>query len=214
MALARIILVGGGGFCRELVDAVADCTEAGTLPPLAGYVDDGGDVLAGYGYDVPWLGTIDSYSPCEGDGFIMAIGSPAGKRRVHERLQARGAVFPSLIHPTAKIARTAHVAEGVLILFNSATGPNSRVDRFVTINTGSGLGHDASVGEFTTLSSKVDITGNVHVGKDAMIGSNAVFVPGVKIGDGATVGAGSVIYRSVRAGSTVYAPPAKLLKIR
>jgi sugar O-acyltransferase (sialic acid O-acetyltransferase NeuD family) len=213
MAPKRIILIGGGGFCRELIDAVADCYEAGTLPSLGGYIDDNGEVLAPYGYDLPWLGSTEDYAPKPGDGFIMAVGSPKGKRAVHGRLQVRGATdFPRLIHPTAKIARTAEIAEGVLILFNSASGPNSRVDRYVTINTGSGLGHDASIGEFATLSSKVDITGNVKVGRDAMIGSNAVFVPGVKVGDGATVGAGSVVYRSVRAGTTVYAPAAKLLK--
>lgn len=210
----RIILVGGGGFCRELVDAVADCHEAGSLPPLGGYLDDTGDTLARYGYDVPWLGRIDDYIPQACDGFVMALGSPAAKRAVHARLSGRGANFPRLIHPSVKIARTAVIEEGTMILFNGAAGPNSRIARFVTINTGSGLGHDATVGEFSTLSSKVDITGNVHVGEDALIGSNAVFVPGVKIGAGATVGAGSIVYRSVKAGATVFAPPAKLLKLK
>jgi serine acetyltransferase len=47
-----------------------------------------------------------------------------------------------------------------------------------------------------------------------MIGSNAVLVPRIKIGNGATIGAGSVIYRSVPAGATMFAPPAKMLKAR
>jgi len=212
MSNERVVLVGGGGFCRELVDAVADCHEAGTLPPLAGYLDDNGDTLSRYGYDTPWLGGVADYVPQPGDQFVMALGSPMSKRAVFDRLSVRGGTFPKLIHPSVKIARTASIAEGCMILFNGAAGPNSRVERFVTINTGSGLGHDAVIGEFSTLSSKVDITGNVRVGQDVMIGSNAVFVPGVKIGDGATIGAGSIIYRSVRAGATMYAAPAKLLK--
>ncbi len=84
----------------------------------------------------------------------------------------------------------------------------------VTINAGSGVGHDVVVGEFSTLSSKVDITGGVQVGTDCLIGSNAVLIPRIRIGDGATVGAGCVIYRSVPAGATMFAPPARMLKAR
>jgi len=40
-----------------------------------------------------------------------------------------------------------------------------------------------------------------------------VFVPKIKIGDGATIGAGSIVYRSVPAGATMYAAPAKRLKL-
>jgi sugar O-acyltransferase (sialic acid O-acetyltransferase NeuD family) len=214
MSEGRVVLVGGGGFCRELIDAVADCTEAGSLPPLAGYLDDSGDTLSRYGYDTPWLGSVTDYQPGPGDLMVMALGSPKSKRAVFERLSVRGGVFPKLIHPSVKVARTADIAEGCMILFNGAAGPNCRIERFVTINSGSGLGHDASIGEFSTLSSKVDITGNVKLGKDVLVGSNAVFVPGVKIGDGATIGAGSIIYRSVRPGATTFAAPAKLLKMR
>jgi acetyltransferase-like isoleucine patch superfamily enzyme len=69
------------------------------------------------------------------------------------------------------------------------------------------------VGEFTTLSSRIDITGGVIVGSDVTVGSGAVFVPRVKIGNFATIGAGSVVYRSVPAGATLYAAPAKTLRL-
>jgi sugar O-acyltransferase (sialic acid O-acetyltransferase NeuD family) len=212
MSGGRTILVGGGGFARELFFWAADCTAAGRLPAVAGYLDDGGDVLGPMGYALPWLGGIDSYQPQPGDGLILALGSPAAKRAVHGRLSVRGAAFPVMIHPLTRVVATANLSEGVVFCPGSAAGPDTRLDRFVTINTDSGLGHDAQVGEYSTLSSRVDLTGGVKVGRDVMIGSGAVFVPRVKIGDGATVGAGSVVYRSVPAGGTVYAAPAKLLK--
>ena len=212
--MERIILVGGGGFCRELIDAVTQCHEAGSVPPVGGYLDDNGDVLAGHDSRVPWLGSTLEYQPAPGDAFVLAIGSPAGKRALHGRLHDRGAKFPRLIHPSVNVAPSASIAEGVMILFNGAAGPNCRIERMVTINAGSGLGHDAVVGEFSTLSSKVDITGGVQVGKDCLIGSNAALIPRIKIGDGATIGVGSVIYRSVPAGATMFAPPAKMIKAR
>jgi sugar O-acyltransferase (sialic acid O-acetyltransferase NeuD family) len=214
MAEERTILVGGGGFCRELLFWSADCTEAGTLPPVQGYIDDAGDVLAQFGYDLPWLGCIEDFSPKSGDGLLLAVGSPQGKRAIHARLSVRGASFPKMIHPKTRVVRTASVAEGVIFCPGSAAGPDTVLERFVTINTDSGLGHDARVGEFSTLSSRVDLTGSVEVGRDVMIGSGAMFMPKVRIGNGATIGVGSVVYRSVPAGGTVFAAPAKSLKIR
>lgn len=212
--MERIILVGGGGFCRELIVAVTSCHEAGTVPPVGGYLDDRGEVLGDHDSRVPWLGSTLEYQPRPGDAFVLAIGSPAGKRAAHGRLHDRGGQFPRLIHPSVNIAPSAKIAEGVIILFNGGAGPNCRIERMVTINTGSGLGHDAVVGEFSTLSSKVDITGGVQVGADCTIGSNAALIPRIRIGDGATIGVGCVIYRSVPAGATMFAPSARMLKAR
>lgn len=214
MTAERTILVGGGGFCRELFFWAEHCTAAGTLPPVAGYLDDSGDTLASFSYPMPWLGRTEDFVPRATDGMILAIGSPAGKRAVHGKLSVRGGHFPIMVHPTSRVLRTADIAEGVLFCPGAASGPDTIIGRFVTINTESGLGHDARVGEFTTLSSRVDITGGVVVGSDVMIGSSATLVPKIKIGDGATIGAGSVVYRSVKAGATVYAAPAKTLKMK
>lgn len=214
MARERLILVGGGGFCRELCFWASDCHAAGSLPAIAGYLDDGGPVLAKLGYALPWLGSIEDFTPSPGDAYLLAVGDPKGKRIVHAKLSVRGGAFPRMIHPKTRVVATADVAEGVIFCPGSAAGPDTVLERFVTINTDSGLGHDARVGEFSTLSSRVDLTGGVHVGCDVTIGSGATFVPKVKIGDGAVVGLGSVVYRSVPPGRTVYAAGAKSLKNR
>ncbi len=208
----RIIFVGGGGYCRELLLLAADCRMAGTLPPVAGYLDDRGDVLSPFDTGVTWLGRLDDYVPGPGDGFILALGAPASKRNVHQKLEARGGQFPRLIHPSANIAPSAKIDEGAIFGLLTAAGPNTHTGRFVTLNNGSGIGHDCTVGEYTTLSANIDVTGSAIIGKGVMIGTKAVILPRVRVGDGATVGAGSIVYRSVPPGATVYAPPAKLLK--
>ncbi len=209
----RTILIGGGGFARELLVWASDCLEAGTLPAVSGYLDDAGDGLAKLGYDLPWLGTTDDYVPRNGDQFVLAIGSPRRKRTVHEKMKARGATsFPRLLHPTARIAPTARIEEGAILLLMAVAGPETRIGRFVTLNGGSGVGHDGTVGDYTTISSHVDVTGGAVVGQDVLIGSKALLMPRVRIGDGAVVGAGCTVYRSVPPGATIYAPPSKLLK--
>lgn len=212
MAAARTIFIGGGGFCRELMVWGKDCVEAGTLPPFGGYLDDGGDVLAPLGYTLPWLGAVPDYQPSPGDNFVLAVGSPGAKRAIHERLRDRGGVFPRFIHPTARIAPTAFIGEGAVLLLLAVAGPESRIGAFVTLNGGSGVGHDGVIGDYTTISSHVDVTGGASIGQDVFVGSKALLMPGVKVGDGAKIGAGSIVYRSVPAGRTVFATPAKMIK--
>jgi sugar O-acyltransferase (sialic acid O-acetyltransferase NeuD family) len=214
MTKERVILVGGGGFCRELYFWVTETHDAGRIAPLGGYLDDTGDTLARLDYDLPWLGTIADYVPEARDRFLLAVGTPKGKREVHGKLAAKGAVFTQLIHPSARVLRTAQLGEGVIFCPHSAAGPDTVIERFVTFNALCGAGHDARVGEFTMVSSLVDITGHATVGRDVMIGSGATILPRAKVGDGATVGARAVVYRSVAPGATVFVPPPQSLKAR
>lgn len=210
----RIIVVGGGGFGRELISMATDCFRAGLIPEVAGYLDDAGEVLKPFGhYTLPWLGRIDDFEPQEGDLLTLAIGSPKGKRVIAERLRTRGARFAQVIHPSSLTSPTSQMGEGVVIATYTGPGIDTKIGAFVTINSFSSIGHDASIGDFTTLSGHVDILGGAEVGSDVFIGSTASILPGVRIGNGANIGAGSIVYRSVKPGATVYAPPAKLLKM-
>lgn len=213
MSNAQVIIVGGGGFGRELLYFAQDCHRAGRTPPVGGYIDDAGpEVMAQLGYDLPWLGAIMEYVPRPGDLLALGIGSPEGKRRIVEQLKTRGGTFTQIIHPTAITSGRIDLGEGVVLCPFSGAGTDARVGRFVTINSYTGLGHDSSIGEFTTLSSHVDVTGYASVGDDVFIGSHATILPKVKVGAGAKVSAGAMVYRSVPAGATVYVPPAKLLR--
>jgi len=206
----RLILVGAGGFGRELYFWAEDCHAAGTLPALAGFIDDVVPELPG-DYGLPRLSSLQDYAPAPGDLFVVALGEPAKKRRVVELLQARGARFATLRHPTTTVVRTAWIGEGVIMCPYTMAMPDSRIERFATLINYSGIGHDSVCGEFTTLSSQVDVTGNVRIGCDVTVGSGARILPRVKVGDGATIGAGSVVLRSVKPGTTVFAAPAKTL---
>jgi sugar O-acyltransferase (sialic acid O-acetyltransferase NeuD family) len=210
-AQERLIMVGAGGFGRELYFWAEDCHRAGTLPALAGFIDDVVQELPGY--DLPRLGSLQDYTPASGDLFLVALGDPAKKRQVVELLQTRGGRFATLRHPTATVVRTASIGEGVIMCPYTMAMPDARIERFVTLINYSGIGHDSTCGEFSTLSSLVDVTGNVQIGKDVMIGSGARLLPKITVGDGATVGAGSIVVRSVKPGMTVFAASAKVLSM-
>lgn len=213
MEKGRTIIVGAGGFGRELVNWARDCHHAGSLPPVAGLLDDNPTALDKFSYSVGLIGTAQDFTPQPGDMLLMAIGTPAVKMQVAEMLIAKGGRFATLIHPSAVIAGSAKVDEGSILCPLSLVSADAVVGRFCSINALSSIGHDVRLGNYSTLSAHVDLTGAVSVGQGVMIGTGAKVLPKVKVGEGATIGAGSVVYRSVPAGRSVFTAPAKLLRV-
>ena len=211
MMPSRLILVGCGAFARELINWVDDLVDQGKSIPVSGFLDESPMALDGFSYEIPCFGTITAYSPQPGDKLLMAIGDPKVKKMLFADLKAKGASFAQLIHPSAVIARTAKLGEGVVVCPQAFVSADASVGDLCAINGNSSVGHDVRLGSFSTLSSHVDLMGWVRVEECAFFGSGARVLPKVKIGSGARVGAGSVVIRSVLADSVVFAPPAKRL---
>jgi sugar O-acyltransferase (sialic acid O-acetyltransferase NeuD family) len=207
----RLILVGSGAFARELINWVDDLVNLGLSIPVTGFLDDDFSASIGPNYSIPRFGSIHSYIPKTGDKLLMAIADPKVKKRLHAELKSRGASFTTLIHPSAVVARTAKLGEGVVICPHAFISADAVIGDLCAINGNSSVGHDVNLGSFSTLSSHVDLTGWVQVGECTFFGSGARILPKIKIGPGARIGAGSVVVRSVPDDAVVFAPPAKRL---
>jgi sugar O-acyltransferase (sialic acid O-acetyltransferase NeuD family) len=211
MMRKRLILVGCGAFARELINWVDDLVEVGRSIPVSGFLDDNPSALSVFSYSVPYIGSIQSYIPEDGDQLLMAVGDPKAKKKLYVDLKEKGASFAQLIHPSAVVARTAKLGEGVVVCPQAFVSADATVGEVCAINGNASVGHDVKLGGFSTLSSHVDLTGWVQVDECVFFGSGARVLPKVKIGAGARIGAGAVVMRSVPADGVVYAPPAKRL---
>ncbi|MEI8209553.1 MAG: acetyltransferase [Methylococcales bacterium] len=209
----RLILVGCGAFARELISWAEDIADAGIGQKITGYLDDTSHILEkfAYPYEAKWIATIDNYIPEIGDELIIAIGDPVGKLKVVTKLKEKGAKFATLIHPTAVIARSARLGEGVVICPQALVSADAQLGDFVMVNCLSSIGHDVVVGNYCTLSAHVDLTGYVHVGDGVFFGTGAKVLPKVKIGAEAKIGAGAMIMQSVPENTVMYTQPAKKL---
>jgi sugar O-acyltransferase (sialic acid O-acetyltransferase NeuD family) len=207
----RLILVGGGDFARELINWTDDLVDQGTSIPVTGFLDDNPDALNYFQYPVAYVGSIKSYVPKAGDRLLMAVGNPKVKKSLFIDLKLRGCTFATLIHPSAVVARTATLGEGVVVCPHAFVSADAFVGDLCAINGSASVGHDVKLGSFATLSAHVDLTGWVNVDECVFFGSGARVLPKVKIGYGARIGAGAVVMRSVPADAVVYAPPAKRL---
>lgn len=205
----RLILAGGGGFGRELASWADHATAAGSIPPLAGFIDDRPEAMANH--NMLWLGSFNDYQVRPGDLFLLGVGNPRTKVHMVASLRARGAQFANLIHPSAVLGRNNILGEGVIMAPMSMNTSDTRMGDFVTLLSFSGLGHDASAGAFTTISSHVDVMGGASLGERVLIGSGARIMPNIKVGDDVKIGPSSLVMRHVKAGTTIYTPPGKRL---
>jgi len=207
----RLILVGCGDFGRELINWADDVASSGMGQSFFGFLDNNPAALDKYSYKLAYLGSIDDFIPSDEYSLVIGIANPETKRIVVDKLKTKGAVFAKLIHPSAVVARTATLGEGVVICPHALISADATLGNFVAVNGLSSIGHDARVGDFSTLSSHVDITGFVQVGENVFFGTGAKVLPKVKIGNRARIGAGTTIMRSVSEGDVMYALPAKRL---
>lgn len=210
MELPQLVIVGAGGFGREILAWARQSLQFEREWTIKGFIDDNLDALEGKNNPSAMLGTIKDYQPASDEVFICAMGIPVIKRRCSELLMSRGARFTRLVHRTAVLGDNVEMAEGVVLCPYTVVSANNRLGRGVAINLHSSVDHDASVDDWSQVNCHCDLTGAVQVGKEVFIGSSVSIIPGVKVGDGAYLGAGSVVLRDVPAGAKVFGVPARV----
>ncbi len=206
--MKELIIVGAGGFGRELLQWVKDINRMQTKWLIKGFIDDNLNALDGKECDYKIIGSIQDWKPKETEVYACAIANPRIKEAIVNLIKSKGATFESVIHPTAVIGKYNRIGEGLVAYPNSCITTNTKIGDYVTLLS-SGIGHDAVVGDYSTISSYCDITGGVQLGKKVFLGSHVTIIPGRKVGDDAYVGAGSVVIKNVKPNIKVMGNPAK-----
>ena len=210
--MKNVLIVGAGGFGREVYNYVEDCIKAGVNWQIKGFLDDNLNALDNYEYPKPVISSISDYIPDTNDIFICALGNPKVKKNVVETLLSRGAKFERLVHPTAYVGRNVKMGTGCVVCPNCVVTCDNQLGDFVMLNVGTSVGHDAQISSWVTISSHCDITGFVKIREGAFLASSVVVIPSSSVGEWATVGVNSSVIAKVGNNTTVYGNPAVKLK--
>jgi sugar O-acyltransferase (sialic acid O-acetyltransferase NeuD family) len=208
-SVARILVVGAGGFGREVVQWVRGAWPAHGAR-LAGFLSSDSQTALAGACPLPIIASPSDYEPRPGDGLLLAIGIPETRRRVAESLENRGGVFLTLIHPTAIVASTASIGSGSILCPYSIVSDSARVGRHVLLNYHTSLGHDASAGDFAVLSPYATLGGNAHIDEDVFLGLHASVGPGKRVGARSKVSANSCALSDAPPDSIVFGVPGKI----
>jgi sugar O-acyltransferase (sialic acid O-acetyltransferase NeuD family) len=216
----RIVVVGAGGFAREVAWLIREIDQAqaagGGAYAFAGFVvtdlarlgegDSRDEVRGDYGWLEQHRGAID--------GLALGIGTPAARLKVAAELEARfpDLEWPALIHPSVRLEReSATIGRGVLLCAGVIGTVNLALEPFAMVNLACTLGHEARLGAGCVLNPTVNVSGGVTLGRGVLVGTGAQILQYVAVGEGATVGAGAVVTKDVAPGETVVGVPARPL---
>jgi len=217
MKTKRVIVLGAGGNCRDIVDTMLDINlQAGrTLFEPVGYLDDApgkkGARLGGF----PVLGPLDhaaDYADCH---FVYGINGTlfmARKRAILEGTGIPRERFVTLVHPSAAVSTMARVGAGVVILQNVSVCSEARIGDHVMILPNTAVCHDAEVGDLSYLTAGVILTGYVRLEEAVYMGAGASVRCRATIGARAIVGMGSVVLEDVPPESVVAGVPARPIR--
>lgn len=210
--MKRLIIIGAGGFGREILEWARTCPAFRREWEIGGFLDDRPEVLAGFeGLGVPLLGSTVDYVPASGDCFVIAMGKPLLRSLMWQRFEERGAEFTRILHESCRVGPRVQLDPGVVLCPGVCLTCDIHVGANSALNINTAVGHDAVIGRHCQISSFCDITGYTRIGDEVLLGSRVSLIPGMQVGDRAVVGAGSVVVSPVEADVTVFGNPARLL---
>jgi sugar O-acyltransferase (sialic acid O-acetyltransferase NeuD family) len=211
MSKEKIILIGGGGHCRSVIDAI----ECEGRFDIAGIVDLPGKLhekILGYEIfacdtDIPRLAKEFKY-------FFITIGLIRDFRprlMMYETLKSLGCMMPVIISPRAYVSPHTNIAPGTLVMpfvfINAGVsiGPNC------IVNTSSIIEHDTVIGANNHISTACVVNGTCTIGDNNFLGTNATLLNNLVIGNNNLIGASSVVVKNVGDGLKLFGNPATVI---
>lgn len=208
MTKQRLLIIGAGGFGREVVNWATAWAHARGDVEVAGFLDDNPRALDGAPCDFGVVGGLSQYDFQPHDRAVIAICEPKVKAAIAQRLAGR-VEFATIVHPTAIVGSHCRIGAGSILCPNVVLTTNVTLGEHVHLNLSVTVGHDARIGAYSTLNSHSDVTGFAALEEGVFFGSHASILPHGRVGAYARVGAESLVLRRVRAGETVMGVPAR-----
>lgn len=203
-----LILIGGGGHCKSVIDAAESI----------GYMIEGIlDVSENIGK------TVLNYSIIGEDSqigkfvkehmFIVTVGhiKDASLRiKLHQKINEVGGRLATIVASTAHVSKYAVIGEGSVILHQAVVNADAIIGKGCIINTFANIEHDAIIGDYCHISTGAMVNGNCKVGDGTFLGSQAVMVNGIEITPGCVVAAGTIVRKNVKQKGVYSGNPATL----
>lgn len=205
-----LVIVGMGGFGREVADIVDAINAVEPTWNLLGFLDDSpyprdADRISRLG--LKHLGGTDADIPPA--SYVIGIGSGVVRKRIARHLDAAGWSAATLIHPTATVGADTRIDDGSIVCAGVRLTTNIHLGAHVHVNLNCTVGHDSTLQAFTTLNPLVAISGNCRIGDEATLGTHSAVLPSLAVGARAVIGAGACVVRDVAPGITVKGVPAR-----
>ena len=212
--MKKVVVVGAGGFGREVIEIFKDENKIRKKWDILGFVDDDlaihGERINGF----PVIGGVDWLieNNTKEIGCVIAIGNPKAKKIIADKLENNKINFINAIHPSAVMSEYVKLGKDVIICAGVILTVNIRIGNHVIININSTIGHDAIIKDYCSIMPTVNISGNNHLHKGVYVGTGATVIHQVSVGMWTTLGAGATVVNDIPENVVAVGVPAKVIR--
>lgn len=207
----RILLVGGGGHCKSVLDSLLASqvySDIGLVEKENINVTIRGIKQVGTDAELPSL-----FAAGWTDAFITvgSIGNTMLRRKLYRKVKELGFSVPNIADRTAIIAADVPFPEGAYIGKLSVINPGTVIGVCSIINTSVIVEHDCTIGDFVHVSPGSVLCGHVTIGDDTHVGAGTIVRQQLTVGKETIIGIGSVITKNIPAHVEAYGNPCRVV---
>lgn len=207
-----LIIIGAGGFGREVSWLVERINAASPEWNILGFADDNenlhGKTLNGYKV----LGGTDVIRNYPSSYAVCCIANTKIRKMLCEKINGFGNKFATLIDPAAIVSDEVTIGEGSVICAGAVITVDIALGRHNIIDVSSTVGHDAVLKDYVTLYPSVNVSGNTVIGEGVELGTGTQVIQGKAVGGNTIVGAGAVVISDLPSNCTAVGVPARVIK--
>ena len=207
----NLILVGGGGHCKSVIDVAESAGY--TIKGILDLPEKAGEKILGY----PIIGTDEDISDFVHEVlFLVTVGqikNASLRINLHQETVNAGGKLATVIAPTAHVSKYAKIREGTVVMHQAMVNADTAIGKSCIINTFANSEHDVVIEDYCHISTGAIINGNCKIGRGTFFGSQSVMVNGLEITEECVIGAGSMLSKDLKQ-KGIYSGNPALLKIK
>ncbi len=202
-----LIIIGAGGFGREVAWLVDRINSVKPQWNLLGFVDDNPELKSKKIDKYSVLGNIDDLRQYKNAYVVCCIANTEVRKKIVNKIKN---AFATLVDPAAILSDRVKIGEGSVICAGVVITVDISIGKHNIIDVNSTVGHDAVLEDFVTLYPGVNISGNTVIENGVQLGTGCQVLQGLRVGENTFVGAGAVVTKNLPSSCVAVGVPAKI----
>lgn len=203
-------IYGAGGLGREVRITAESANAQSRRWENYVYIDDNDEIREVQGEEVLTLREAKAkYAELE---VIIAVGEPAIRGVLYEKLLKENVSLGTLIHPSVYIDKSTRIGKGSVICEYASVTSCVDIGENVYVQGHAAIGHDAVIGRHSVIGANSEISGGCVLGERVYMGFLSGLKQGLKIGNDVICSAGAIVFRDIDDEMIVVGNPGRVVK--
>jgi sugar O-acyltransferase (sialic acid O-acetyltransferase NeuD family) len=193
-----IILVGGGGFCKVIIDILKEDNDYDEIL-ISDLKENIGKEILGIKIEYTDDQLEDLYKKGYKNAFVSMgkVEINEHRKKLFNKIKNIGFNTPVIISKSANVSQYSENGEGTLIGRNVVVNPGTKIGKNCIIGTGSIIGHDCIIEDNVHIGPGAILSGGTYVGNNSFIAAGAIIIQYINISQDTLIGAGAVVVKDI-----------------